>query len=87
MRLSHLEETAMNRPAQTAPCSAAASRCPNAQACSLWDQYGPDCEAGAVMPKCLVSIHQELAVLTFLLRAAAGPEAIAAANRRLRDGP
>lgn len=87
MQLSHPEETAMTRPATTAVCPASASRCPNAQACSLWDQYAPDCEAGAVMPKCLVSIHQELGVLTFLLQAAAGPEAIAAANRRLRAGP
>lgn len=77
----------MKRPATTAACSVAASRCPNAQACSLWDQYGPDCEAGAVMQKCFVSIHRELGVLQFLTRAAAGPEAIAEANRRLRDGP
>ena len=77
----------MNYPATTAACSAATSRCPNAQACSLWDQYGADCEAGAVMPKCFFSLHQELGVLRFLVQAAAGPEAIAEANRRLRDGP
>lgn len=77
----------MTRPATTAACPASASRCPNAPACSLWDQYGPDCEAGAVMPKCFVSIHRELAVLKFLTQAAAGPEAIAAANRRLRAEP
>lgn len=77
----------MSHPATTAACPASASRCPNAQACSLWDQYGPDCEGGAVMPKCFVSIHRELAVLKFLTQAAAGPEAIAAANRRLRAGP
>lgn len=58
----------MNPLSTTGACSAATSRCPNAQACSLWDQYGPDCEAGAVMPKCFVAIHKELGVLQFLAR-------------------
>ncbi|NMG48973.1 hypothetical protein GO613_12765 [Azoarcus communis] len=52
----------------TGACSASTSRCPNARVCSLWDQYGPDCEAGAVMQKCFVAIHQELGVLQALAR-------------------
>lgn len=77
----------MTRPATTAACSVATSRCPNARACSDWDQYGPDCEAGVVMPKCFFSLHQELGVLKFLVQVAAGPDAIEEANRRLRAGP
>lgn len=75
----------MTRLATTAACPASASRCPNAQACSAWDQYGPDCESGAVMPKCFVAIHRELGVLTFLATAAAGPERLERANRHLHQ--
>ena len=61
-----------------------APRCPNAPACSLWDQVGPDCDGRTLMPKCLVAVHRELAVLQFLARAAAGPAALERANQRLR---
>lgn len=63
------------------------SRCPNAAACALWDQYGPDCERGEVLQKCFVSIHRELGVLQFLVRAAASPAALEQANQRLRAQP
>lgn len=56
----------------TGACSAATSRCPNARACSAWDQYGPDCEAGVVMQKCFVALHRELGVVEFFARAAVG---------------
>lgn len=62
----------MPRPATTDACSAATSRCPNARACSAWDQYGPDCEEGRVMQKCFVALHRELGVVQFFARAAAG---------------
>lgn len=75
----------MSRPATTAACPASASRCPNARACSLWDQYGPDCEAGVLMPKCLVSIHRELGVLQFLAKATAAPDALEQALRHIRE--
>lgn len=76
----------MNRPATTAACPASASRCPNAQACSPWGQYGPDCEDGVVMPKCFVSIHLELGVLQFLAKATAAPDALEQALRHIREG-
>lgn len=64
--------------------NASTSRCPNAQACSAWDQYGPDCEAGVVMPKCFVALHREMQQLQWFARVAAGPEAIERANEGLR---
>jgi hypothetical protein len=63
-----------------------ASRCPNAQACSAWDQYGPDCEDGVVMQKCFVSLHKELQQLQFFARVAAGQEALEQANQALLEG-
>lgn len=64
--------------------NASTSRCPNAQTCSAWDQYGPDCEAGVVMPKCFVALHREMQQLQWFARVAAGPEAIERANADLR---
>lgn len=66
--------------------NASTSRCPNAQACSAWDQYGPDCEVGAVMQKCFVSIHREFGVLSFLARTAAGAEALGKAVEAMKGG-
>lgn len=65
--------------------NASTSRCPNARACSAWDQYGPDCEAGVVMQKCFVAIHQQLGVLSFLAKTAAGPAALEKAVEALKD--
>lgn len=62
-----------------------ASRCPNAQACSAWDQYGPDCEDGAVKPKCFAALHKELQQLQFFARVAAGQDALEQANQALRQ--
>lgn len=64
--------------------NASTSRCPNARACSAWDQYGPDCEAGVVMQKCFVALHREIAQVQFFARVAAGPAALEKANRALR---
>ena len=64
--------------------NASTSRCPNAQACSAWDQYGPDCEAGVVLQKCFVALHREMQQLQWFARVAAGPEAIERANADLR---
>jgi hypothetical protein len=75
----------MSRLATTSACPASASRCPNAQACSVWDQYGPDCEQGVVMQKCFVAIHREFGVLSFLTKAAAGSERLERANRHLHQ--
>lgn len=63
--------------------TASTSRCPNARACSAWDQYGPDCEAGVVMQKCFVALHKEIGLAQFFARAAAGPEALERANQAL----
>lgn len=62
----------------------ALSRCPNARACSAWDQYDHECERGVVMQKCFVAIHRELGVLQFFAKAAAGPEALEQAAGLLR---
>lgn len=48
------------------------SNCPNASACSLHDQYGPECEAGQVMQKCFVALHCEFAIASSFLRDLAG---------------
>ena len=66
------------------PCPTT-SRCPNAQVCSAWDQYGPDCEAGVVMPKCFVAVHREIQQAQWFAQVAAGPEKLARANQALRQ--
>lgn len=49
------------------------SNCPNAYACSQFDQYAGDCEGGLVMQKCFVSVHQQLGIATHLLKDLAKP--------------
>ena len=63
------------------------SGCVNSYHCSLFDNYGADCENGLMTPKCLNSVFEKLALVEYRLDEIQGtPGHKRGSERSRRDG-